>query len=78
MLAEEMGLRRSYSTGISPGKSRPEARRQGWGTGTPREQLQQGLGAQAGGCLGGVLVRLVRAVKPNWCPQDNGNEDNLS
>lgn len=48
----------------------------GLGTGTSREQLQQGLGHQAEGAWLGVPVRLVRAMKLCCCPQDNGNEDN--
>lgn len=45
--------------------------------GKPREQLQEGLGAPKEGAWVGVPVRLVRAMKPCWCPQDNGNGDNL-
>lgn len=71
MLAGEMGLQKSYSIGISPGKSSPAARRQGWGTGTSREQLQQG-GAWVGS------GEASQGREPNWCPQDNGNENNLS
>lgn len=47
------------------------------GSGNPREQLHQGLGARAEGAWVGVPVRLVGVTKPCWCPQDKGNEDNL-